>query len=785
MKRQVSSLQSLAMAVCLGCIIIAGPAKSSTALFGLEPFVQVFRHDFRNGTSVSLEGYLPGPDTPILETEQGIATLPPSWHLIFPVSECHTARLTMEITLPPLVEDGDETESLFGCVLSNRHRRVVKLHRARKEGRTISHIQFADIVEDNVRPERSSQRLIREFAISRDLANGEWAVSYHHGLMLIEHAGEELWRSYLDGQTNVVTSIIWEQKQGPIVCRSMQLEIVPHSQHSEAERATLQEADQLNMKMLSLVQSEKLSDALVCAREVSGLYLSVLGEDHHDTASSFLNLASVLEKTGQYEEAQECYERALRTRREVLGATHPDTALVLLNLGTMMMRPGKYELAFPYFRKALPIVEKALGREASLVKSVNDTLRRLVPAIELEELYENAGHSSSRSREAVLAAIGLLRQAENPQLGTRNQKIKKALEAWNILRELADPPPELVGHAALVAGRMLEQEGRTREALLFYQYCVRWHEARIGVPRQDLSRALIFAQSLAESNRAKAGYGLRAIENQYQVLCRYEADEESFPEVLRAIRDETAAVYVQSAQRFIGFTDVVVALLTNAIKLSHMTGNDRVAHTASILLFNQFIIWTDTHRYPELLLSLNVFLENQDAAPSVIDRKRVSGMMLRYVRTARELRAMNPPREDLARRYVLRVVVLERICDLREPRYIGHYSRELIEEMDLTDDVGNLQLPSKSIWPTSAASVPAAELMERLDEIVAPVDLVTEFPKLHLSVDMFPPVIPDVNETMHRLGLDPLEFSVGADHLSLEVLDADIAACLGEDSDAD
>ena len=388
MAAQMSSQAGLAIIISLGCTICAGPAKSSDALFGVEPFVQAFRHDFQTDALVSFEGYMPGPGTLALDTEQGIVTLPPSWHWVVPVSTCHTTRLTMDITFPPLTEDGDETESIFGCVLSNQHRRHIRLHRRRVDGSIVSHTEFLDIVEeshspkgpgssldrvtqstdpngtpvlsfhfsragkDDISPKESSRHILREYTQSGDLPNGEWAFSYHHGLMLITHGGKELWRGYLEGQTNVVTNVTWEQRQGSIACRSVQLETIPHSTHSDKERVSLHEAEQLNMKALGLFQSDEIPEALVHAKQASDLYLSVLGEDHHDAASSFLNLALVLEKDKQCEAAQECCARALRVRRKVLGSTHPDTALVLTHLGGLMIAQKKYELGYKYLSEA-------------------------------------------------------------------------------------------------------------------------------------------------------------------------------------------------------------------------------------------------------------------------------------------------------------------------------------------------------------------------------------------------------------------------------------------------
>lgn len=802
------------MAVVLGCSIHSIHAQSSEPFLGSEPPVQIFRHDFNSDALVVLEGFTPGPGTLSVDAERGIATLPPAWHWVVGVSKCHTVRLTIDLVFPPLKEDGETTESLFGCVLSDRSRREIRLHRVRQNGSVTSHIEFSSATEDNhshtesdlssiqmtrttdpngkssfvLHPprigndnpslEEAERHLIRKFSQSADLPNGEWAFSYHHGLMLIAHAGKELWRGYLDGGTNVVTGITWEQRQGGVQCRSIQLETVPHSQNSDEERALLQEAGQLNVKALSLRQSEATSEALVYARQASDLYWKVLGEDAHDTATSFLNLASALEENGLYSEAREHYERAMRIRRNILGATHPDTAIVLALLGKMSMEQEEYERACKYFEEALPVMEKSLGRENPLVGGMQDTLSRLGHAIEYEDVYRDAVRVSSRKE--VITAVERLKEAENPRVADRNRKTSLALEALRILRELPDSPPELTARAALVAGRMLEHEGRSTDALLFYEYCIRLREDKTKSPHPDLTRALMFAGNLVDRDKGRAGYKIRAIETQYHVLTRAEADRDISPGVLASIRNETAAVYVECAKDFFDFTEMVVALHTNAIRLSLLTGDGRVVRTAAVLLFNQFLAWQDNHRHSELLLAVAHFLEQQDAAQAMIPRDSISGMILRYGRTARELKALNPPREDLANRYVLRLVALERISHVTKPAHVGQYSQQLVEEMNLSDDVGGLALPDADIWPASTAAIARTELMKCLDKVAAPVDLVTEFPKLHLAAEAFPPRVLAVTEMTAKLQRPPYNMQEIPDRPAPAVLEAEISQYLSE-----
>lgn len=543
----------------------------------------------------------------------------------------------------------------------------------------------------------------------------------------------------------------------------------------------------------------------------------VLGKEHPDTATSMSNLATHYEARERYADAESLYREAMETRKRVLGPEHPETIHALAGLFRALLSQMKVEAAETLGRQLLPLQAKVLGDADPMTLSNKGLFAELLEvrgkSAEAEELRREIRRAQAPearqpprdarspyfllddvygyplppgSKEKVFSAVEKLKAAERPTAKDMQEKDKKAvMEALKTFRDLPDAPPVLVARAALMLGRILEQEGRRKEALLFYEYGIRVHEEKVGFPHQDLSRAWMFAGNLVKSNNARTGYRLRAIQNQHQVLQRMEAGMKVSPEMLRAVREETAAVYVESAQNFFGFTELVVALHTNAIRLSLLTGNDDVVHTAAVRLFNQFLAWQDNHRHSELLLSVANFLERRDAAQPVIRRDRVSGMILGYGRTAQELAAMNPPRADLAKRYVLRLVALERISNVRRPPYVGQYREELVTEMNLADDVADLELPDESIWPVSATSISRTELMKYLDKAAAPVDLVAEFPGLRLAVDKFPPIIVDVAEASAELRGGFYGLQEIPNRPSPAVFEAEISRYLNEGSRAD
>jgi CHAT domain-containing protein len=90
-----------------------------------------------------------------------------------------------------------------------------------------------------------------------------------------------------------------------------------------------------------------------------------LGEDHPETAQSYLGLAINLDGQEKYADARPLYEKALAARRKALGEYHPDTASAYHNLGFNLSSQGRYAEAQPLHEKALAICRDVLGEQDS------------------------------------------------------------------------------------------------------------------------------------------------------------------------------------------------------------------------------------------------------------------------------------------------------------------------------------------------------------------------------------------------------------------------------------
>ena len=85
------------------------------------------------------------------------------------------------------------------------------------------------------------------------------------------------------------------------------------------------------------------------------------GEEHPQTAGTYLNIGNLYYYCGEYNKALKYYELALDIRKKVLGKEHPDTAKSYNNIGNVYSDFGNYDKALEYYQKALDILQNVLG----------------------------------------------------------------------------------------------------------------------------------------------------------------------------------------------------------------------------------------------------------------------------------------------------------------------------------------------------------------------------------------------------------------------------------------
>jgi CHAT domain-containing protein/Tfp pilus assembly protein PilF len=125
----------------------------------------------------------------------------------------------------------------------------------------------------------------------------------------------------------------------------------------------VQEARDLNRKVIQLHQQGKYAEATEAARRALAIRERLYPGDHPDLAQSLNNLGVLLDVRGRLDEAQPYYERALAMRQRLYPEGlypdgHPDLAHTLDSLAALLRRRGRLDEALPYLERALAMRQR-------------------------------------------------------------------------------------------------------------------------------------------------------------------------------------------------------------------------------------------------------------------------------------------------------------------------------------------------------------------------------------------------------------------------------------------
>jgi tetratricopeptide (TPR) repeat protein len=201
------------------------------------------------------------------------------------------------------------------------------------------------------------------------------------------------------------------------------------------------------------------------------IYEKTLGPDHHHTAASLNNLATLYLAQSRNAEAELLYRQALEIKENVLGPEHPSTATSLNNLALLFKDQGKLSEAEPLYRRALEILEKAVGPEHPSTAGSLNNLASLLDTqgkhAEAEPLFRRALaiRENALEREHPDTAIslnnlaGLLFRQNKPE--EAKPLIQRALAIYEKALGPDHPKTVLVRNNLILFYR---QQGRSAEA---------------------------------------------------------------------------------------------------------------------------------------------------------------------------------------------------------------------------------------------------------------------------------------------------------------------------------
>ena len=274
------------------------------------------------------------------------------------------AELTARLEFPPLLKNGEKSETQLSFVVLPSQIALASLARQRTGDQVVATIRLFRGRTNNV-------ELLREVTLRGDLTNGLWTLRFRYGLLRVDHNDRPLAWGYFESGINPVVGIAWGQQEGQAAWRQLRLRgsSFPHERTAQ-ELEDLATAAQLNTRGRRLYQQKQYPEAIASAKQALELYRKVLGENACDTASVLDNLGLFHYVQQQYAEAKPYFERALKIRQLLLTADHPDTANVYFHLGGLFYDQGKYSEARPYLEKAARGFEKSQGAESKLARLI-------------------------------------------------------------------------------------------------------------------------------------------------------------------------------------------------------------------------------------------------------------------------------------------------------------------------------------------------------------------------------------------------------------------------------
>ena len=225
-----------------------------------------------------------------------------------------------------------------------------------------------------------------------------------------------------------------------------------------------------------------------------------LAEERGDVAQradALNNLGAVAAREGRYDDGALLFAQAVELQESELGSDHPDLADQLHNLGSMRRASGDHEGAATALGRALALRTAALGPEHELVAGTVHAIGNLHFAraeyVEAEvllrralQIYEAGPSSSAEERANVLEGLG----AACAKQGREAQGREITQRALILRRETLGDDHPLVARTQNNLGWLLLDAGEVQEAIKVLEAARATFEAAFGPDYAELGPVL-------------------------------------------------------------------------------------------------------------------------------------------------------------------------------------------------------------------------------------------------------------------------------------------------------
>jgi eukaryotic-like serine/threonine-protein kinase len=270
------------------------------------------------------------------------------------------------------------------------------------------------------------------------------------------------------------------------------------------------------------LQSEELDRAEAVIREAAELEFEAAFDPSY-VMSVHTNLAAILDRRGNLEEALQHRRRALELAEEIYPPDHFRVAQALNNLGSALSSMGRLDDAATSLSRAVHIHERN-SPDGRYPARAGAAFNNLALTLMRAERYEEAEQYQVRARQIAAELFGVddLRYATAThnlgdlmtQLGRFEEAEALLLEALELRRQVLGPDHRLIGPGLGVLARLRLAEGRPSEALVLVDEALSIYRALGHEAPRELTGQL--------------GHRARAL----AALGRYAEAEDSFGEAI-------------------------------------------------------------------------------------------------------------------------------------------------------------------------------------------------------------------------------------------------------------
>jgi CHAT domain-containing protein/tetratricopeptide (TPR) repeat protein len=266
---------------------------------------------------------------------------------------------------------------------------------------------------------------------------------------------------------------------------------------SANQRQRLRRAVAWTAQVARLREQGQSAQALPLAQKALAARRELLGEKHHLTAQSWLNLGAESRALVHFDQAWLCFRQAVAVSKVAFGEKHPTYALGLVHLAVLSRDMADHASALPLVLEALEVYRYSLGKKhplyantlntlAMLYKDMGEPARALPLFVEARDLTREVLGEKHPHYAISLSNLALLYRA----LGEPTRSLPLLLEVHRLIREAVGEKHPHYAHSLNNLGSLYQALGEHARALPLFLEARELRRKVLGETHPDYANSL-------------------------------------------------------------------------------------------------------------------------------------------------------------------------------------------------------------------------------------------------------------------------------------------------------